>query len=59
MRQVERCLRTRDAVLAEHVLVTWPDFSVRWLGTHEVEQNEASAPKVALPRVQFSNADLL
>ena len=33
VRQVERCLRTRDAVLAEHVLVTRPDFSGRWLGT--------------------------
>ena len=33
VRQVERCLRTRDAVLAEHVLVTRPDKSGRWLGT--------------------------
>ncbi len=32
VRQVERCLRTRDAVLAKHVLDMRPDFSGRWLG---------------------------
>ena len=47
VRQVERCLRTRDAVLAEHVLVTRPDFSGRGLAHSGAKRSKYTKSRTA------------